>query len=114
MQCPGCGWPADIGRTIKPRCTWSVCFRRSLIDPCVYVHDEKQIIMESHGDDTLAAGTEASIEWFRDELRKGFECNVQPLVGVSDRLAKEAKFTKRISRCIPTEGWQFEGDPKHV
>ena len=89
-------------------------FRRSLIDPCVYVHDEKHIIMESHGDDTLAVGTEASIEWFRDELRKGFECNVQPLVGVSDRLAKEAKFTKRIIRCVPTEGWQFEGDSKHV
>ena len=52
--------------------------------------------------------------WFRDQLQKHFECNVQPLVGVNRRLAKEAKFTKRVIRCIPTKGWEFEGDPKHV
>ena len=78
-------------------------FRRSLIDPCVYIHDEKQILMESHGDDTLAVSTEESAMWFRDELQKHFECNVQPLVGVNKRLAKEARFTKRVIRCIPTK-----------
>ena len=89
-------------------------FRRSLIDQCVYLHDKKQMLMESHGDDTLAVSTEESAMWFRDELQKHFECNVQPLVGVNKRLAKEARFTKRVIRCTPRKGCEFEGDPKHV
>lgn len=49
----------------------SMGFRQSDFDPCVYIHDERSIIMSIHVDDIGAcAPTDAALDWFEEELAK--------------------------------------------
>ena len=86
---------------------------RSAVDPCVFYHPEKNILLESHGDDTLSVGKLSDIRWFEGELTERFDCNAQPLVGLGKECICIGSFTKRIFR-VTENGWEYEGDPKHI
>ncbi len=86
---------------------------RSAVDPCVFYHPEKDILSESHGDDTVGVGKLSNIRWFEGEVTTRFDCKAQPLVGLGKECICTGSFTKRIFR-VTENGWEYEGDPKHI
>ena len=87
---------------------------RSLIDSCGFADHTREIVSAIWGDDLIASGWRSDMADMGDNLHEHLECNVCQLVGADPDLGKEARFTKRVIRCVPGTGWEYEADVEHV
>ena len=100
---------------------WEETYRRALEDagfvagganPCLFLHEEKNIQVVVHGDDFTALGTDESIDWYTAQLEKVFEVKVRGRIGVGTEM-NEIKILNRIVR-LDGDGILYEADPRHV
>ena len=49
-------------------------FKRGTSSPCACWHQVREIRAVVHGDDFTALGHEEQLDWFREEMRRKFEC----------------------------------------
>ena len=78
----------------------------------MFHHAGRRIRALVHGDDYVASGSSADLEWFEAELMKAYEIQTQRL-GFAKGRPREAKVLNRILRCTE-EGFEIEADPRHA
>jgi len=76
----------------------------------VFRHDERAIRMSVHGDDFTAVGSKRSLDWMETEVKKRYECTVQPRMGPG---ADDAKTGLVLNRVVTwtEQGLEYEADP---
>ena len=88
-------------------------FRQSMLQPSVYVHDDREIMMVIHVDDFLVAGTHESLAWVHHQLNRVYELKKQVIS--SDPVDGHA--TSYLNRQLVWDvhnSLSYEGDVKHV
>ena len=105
-------WQRTLGKVLK-----ELGFCSSKLQPGVFRHKARDIIMVTHVDDFLVAGPPEELEWVRDKLREHFEVNGQ-MIGERDNnnncsIVKQVKFLGRTIRR-EEDGFTWEADTKHV
>ena len=69
-------WLSELKRTLE-----MLGFKSSLLFPCVYWHDAKQLMIVAHVDDLLVGGATSDLRWLRTELKKTYDINGEILEG---------------------------------
>ena len=104
-------WQRTLGKVLR-----ELGFSSSKLQPGVFRHKERDIIMVTHVDDFLVAGPPEELEWVRGKLREHFEVNGQ-MIGERDSkncsIVKQVKFLGRTIRR-EADGFTWEADTKHV
>ena len=97
-------WLSELKRTLE-----MLGFKSSLLFPCVYWHDAKQIMIVAHVDDLLVGGVPSDLRWLRTELKKTYDIKGEIL----DHSQNSIKFLGRRIRGTEA-GYTWTADPKHV
>ena len=87
--------------------------RPSVLQPSVYIHDEKQIMVVVHVDDFLVSGVEEDLVWFATQLKQHFEVK-ESIIGRDQGDEHEVRYLNRILRWTTDNYLSVEGDPKHT
>ena len=74
-------------------------FTAGRASPCTFHHHERGLSLFVHGDDFLASGSRAEVEWLRTTLQSEWSVK-STLIGNDDDLAKEFRVLNRIVRCV--------------
>ena len=56
-------------------------FAQGTSSPCVFRHPVRQLVASVHGDDFTTAGAKTDLDWYEDEIKKKYECTIQPRIG---------------------------------
>ena len=88
-------------------------FRPSALQPSVYVHDEKQMMVVVHVDDFLVSGIEGDLVWFANQLKQHFDLK-ESIIGRDQGDKHEERYLNRILRWTTDNFLSVEGDPKHA
>ena len=88
-------------------------FTQGISHPNVFRHEQRGIKRSVHGDDFIADAGEKALDWMECEIKKRYECTVQPRMGPG---AKDAKSGLVLNRVIhwKAEGLEYEADPRQV
>ncbi len=93
------GWQQEYSTTLV-----ELGFTQGLSSACVFVHSERDLVTNVHGDDFLTAGPKDSQDWFEAELRKRYELTAAPRLGPADEDAKESVILNMIIRWTACTG----------
>ena len=66
--------------------------------------------MVAHGDDFVASGTKASLDWYETELGTFFELKLRGRLSEAPEDLKEIRVLNRIARVVKG-GVRYEADP---
>jgi len=88
-------------------------FTQGTSSPCVFRHPERQLVASVHGDDFTTAGAKCDLDWYEEEIKKKYECTIQPRIGPGQDDAKEALVLNRVIRWTP-QGIEYEADPRQA
>jgi hypothetical protein len=79
----------------------------------VFRHDEKSIRISVHGDDFQCLGGKRDLDWFEAEIRKHYECTVQPRLGPGPADAKTGLVLNRVVHWNENS-LSYEADPRQL
>ena len=88
-------------------------FTQGTSSPCVFRHPNRQLVASVHGDDFTTAGAKSDLDWYEDEIKKKYECTIQPRIGPGQNDAKEAIVLNRVIRWT-SHGLEYEADPRQA
>ena len=90
-------------------------FEGSRLQPGVFVHKTREIMMVTHVDDFLVGGPPEDLLWLRDELKKNFEISgvMMDEQDLNGKIVDSLKFLGRTIRK-KEDGYTWEADEKHV
>ena len=107
----------DAGRN------WELEIRRVMVDvlgfaqgaatPCNFWHQERNLRTTVHGDDFSTAGAKCDLGWFGGEMRRHYECTIQPRMGPGPEDANDGLVLNRVVRWTET-GLEYETDPRQA
>lgn len=98
-------WQKEVQKTME-----SFGFTMSVLQPSVYYHREKDMIVVVHVDDFLCSGDVADLEWLYKSLKQKYDLK-RTLMVKSDE--SEVRYLNRRIRW-KEEKFEMEGDEKHV
>ena len=98
-------WQKEVQRTME-----SFGFTMSVLQPSVYYHREKDMIVVVHVDDFLCSGDVADLEWLYNSIKQKYDLK-RTLMLKSDE--SEVRYLNRRIRW-KEEKFEMEGDEKHV
>ena len=87
-------------------------FRPCIVAPCVYYHEEKDLLVATHVDDFICGGSDYELRWLETKLGEKFHMKAE-MVGPDPGDAKSTKFLGRTIQWKST-GILWWGDPKHA
>ena len=90
-----------------------VGFVRGLGCSVLFFHQERDIALAVHGDDFIATGRDADVEWFCEYIRKCFEVKVRAVLGEGDHYDKEVVMLGRTVKWVDGKGVDIVADEKH-
>ena len=102
------GWQQEYSTTLV-----ELGFSQGLSSACVFIHPERHLATEVHGDDFLTTGPKDSQDWFESELKQRYEITVAPRLGPGPQDAKEGSILNRIIRWTG-DGLELEADPRQA
>jgi len=79
----------------------------------VFRHDERNIKVSVHGDDFQCLGSKRSLDWLETEVKKRYECTVQPRLGPGPNDAKTGLVLNRVVHWNE-DGLTYEADPRQL
>ena len=88
-------------------------FAQGVSAPCVFRHEERGIVLNSHGDDFTATGPKRQLDWFEATMREQYGPTAQPRMGPGDDDAKGGIMLNRIIRWTE-HGLEYEADPRQA
>jgi hypothetical protein len=98
-------WAAEVSKALE-----SLSFTRSVLQPSVFFHREREMVVVVHVDDFLCSGTEKDCEWLYSSLKSKYDLKSSVLhPGSSD----EGRYLNRRIRWVGAE-IELEGDDKHA
>ena len=98
-------WAGEVARALA-----TLGFERSVLQPSVYHHRVREMIVIVHVDDFMCSGTEMDCKWLYDSLRAQYDLKHTLLHPGS---SEEARYLNRRVRWVGQE-IEIEGDDKHV
>lgn len=101
-------WQAEVRSALE-----SLGFRRSSLQPSVYVHEQKEMMLVVHVDDFLISGDEDALVWVYEELSKKYELK-KTIISSSPHDAHETRYLNRKIRWDVHNWLSYEGDEKHT
>ena len=66
-----------------------------------------------HGDDFTTIGPKSDLDWFGGNMKKHYECTIQPRIGPGADDAKEGLVLNRVVRWTG-DGLEYEADPRQA
>ena len=100
-------WEEELGKQMI-----QLGFERGRANPCLYVHQQRNIVAGVHGDDILGIGTPEAMEWMEKAMRRIYEMRTQTL-GPGAKYSKVVTILNRKVRW-GSDGLELEADPRHV
>ena len=88
-------------------------FAQGTSSPCVFRHPVRQLVTSVHGDDFTTAGAKCDLDWYEEQIKKKYECTIQPRIGPGKHDAKEAIVLNRVIRWTHG-GLEYEADPRQA
>jgi len=79
----------------------------------VFRHTERGICLSVHGDDFTAVGAKSALDWMEAEVKKRYECTLQPRMGPAPTDGKTGLVLNRGIRWTD-EGIEYEADPRQL
>ena len=101
-------WQHEVRGTLK-----RMGFMQSALQPSVYFHHERDILLMVHVDDFLVAASQESLEWVYDEMSKSYELK-QKIISSSPDDAHSTSYLNRRIKWDVHNWMSYEGDTKHV
>ena len=101
-------WQKEVKATLE-----SLGFRRSILQPSVYIHDSKEIILIIHVDDFLVTGDEQQLQWLKEKLEERYDLR-GAIISSRAGDSHETKYLNRRLRWSTDNMMSYEGDGKHV
>jgi hypothetical protein len=98
-------WAGEVARVLT-----ILGFERSVLQPSVYFHRVRQMIVIVHVDDFMCSGSELDCKWLYDSLKAQYDLKHTLLHPGS---SEEARYLNRRVRWVGQE-IEMEGDDKHV
>ena len=98
-------WAGEVSKALE-----SLGFACSVLQPSVFVHRGREMLVIVHVDDFLCSGTEADCKWLYDALRKKYDLKSTILY---PNTQEEGRYLNRRIRWVGTE-IEIEGDEKHA
>ena len=84
------------------------------VTPCLFWHKDRQLIVETHGDDFTNIGTEDNLDWFKSSIKKTFEFKHKARLGPDARDDKSVRILNRIISWEDGVGINYEADQRHA
>ena len=107
-----CDAPQLWGEEVK-RKMMAMRFTSSTLQPSVYHHKEKDIMVVVHVDDFLASGEQDQLDRLKKDMMETFDLS-RTTIGPESNEEPEVKYLNRILRWTPENMMSCEADPKHV
>ena len=101
-------WQSEVRRTLE-----SLGFRRYALQPSVYIHDAKEILLVTHVDDFLGAASQDALDWVYKEVSKVHELK-QKIISSAPEDAQETTCLNRKLKWNEANWMSYEGDEKHA
>ena len=101
-------WEAEYTKTLE-----DLGFARGKASPCTFWSEGLQARIVVHGDDFTILGTDKSIRYIEDEMRKKYQIKMRGVLGPDRHDCKEITILNRILRWTPY-GLEYEPDPRHA
>ena len=98
-------WQKEVQKALE-----EVGFEMSILQPSVYFHKEKNMLVIVHVDDFLCSGNLEAVEWLYETLKQKYDLKKDLLVKDGHG---EVKYLNRTLRYAD-DHFEMEGDPKHV
>ena len=105
----GAGWHSDYSSHL----TESMGFVKGVASPCVFRHQERDIVTSVYGDDFTTTGSCENLNWFKEKLEERYELNELARLGPGDSDDKEGRVLKRVVRWT-SKGFEYEADPRQA
>ena len=100
-------WQEEVAKCMK---SWG--FRTCQFNPCLYMHDGREMMCLVHGDDFVCVGSSTNLSWLKARLSDRFEIKTK-LMGLKAGESREERILNRVIRVTP-EGWEYEADQRHA
>jgi hypothetical protein len=81
--------------------------------PCIFWHEERDVLTSVHGDDFTTRGPKVELDWFAAKLAEKYELKEGPRLGPSPEDAREASVLNRIVHWDEDGIW-YEADPRQA
>ena len=101
-------WQHEVRRTLK-----GMGFRQSVLQPSVYMHDSRDILLVVHVDDFLVAATQEELDWVYAEMSKAYELK-RKVISSSPGDAHDTSYLNRRLKWDVHNMMSYEGDGKHA
>ena len=88
-------------------------FKQGIACPCVFVHNDKDVVITVHGDDFTAAGPKASLDWYESAVENKYELKKGGRLGPGPTDDRETTCLNRVIRWCD-HGLEYEADPRQV
>ena len=101
-------WQSEVRRTLE-----KVGFRRCALQPSVYIHDAKEILLVIHVDDFLVVASQDALDWVYKEVSKVYELK-KKIISSAPEDAHETTYLNRKLKWNEANWMSYEGDEKHA
>ena len=98
-------WQQEVQKAME-----SLGFTMSTLQPSVYYHREKDMVVVVHVDDFLCSGDVADLDWLHNSLKQKYDLKKNYLLKGDEF---EVRYLNRVIRW-KEEKFELEGDEKHV
>ena len=102
-------WQSEV-----PRSQETLGFRRCALQPSVYIHDAKEILLVIHVGDFLVAASQDALDWVYKEVSKVYELKKKKIIGSAPEDAHETTYLNRKLKWNEANWMSCEGDEKHA
>ena len=87
-------------------------FRTGVSNPCIFHHEERDLMIVVHGDDFTTLGLDEDIDWFEGKLQESFEIKIRGRLGEGCKGPQEIRILNRVV-SVDESGLSYEADPRH-
>ena len=101
-------WQSEVRMTLE-----NLGFRRCALQPSVYIHDAKEILLAIHVGDFLVAASQDALDWVYKEVSKVYELK-KKIISSAAEDAHETTYLKRKLKWNEAIWRSYEGDEKHA
>ena len=102
------GWQVEYSSALV-----KLGFKQGVACPCIFYHEQRDIVCSVHGDDFTAVGPKASLDWYESALEEKYELKKGGRLGPGQNDDREATCLNRVIRWCD-DGLEYEADPRQV
>ena len=82
-------------------------FKQGIACPCIFVHEDRDVVVTVHGDDFTAVGPKSSLDWYEAELSEEFGLKIKGRLGEGPEFDKQVRVLNRMMR-LEAEGLRMK------